>query len=420
MISAGRAGRTVASAERLLWPFWSQEALHRVQWLLEDGDMAATGPAHPQIEECEQAAGQILETGRPVMMCDSGTSALETGYAALRLDRGSEVLVASNSFRATVTAMLPQGLVPVLCDADPESGNIDLTDAAARVTSRTAALTITHTWGRPVALDAARRFCDRHSLALVEDCSHAHGTRWRGRPVGTEGDVAIWSAGTWKMATGGKGGLLTARDNAVRERAMVLSQPKHRALRVLDPGLQALAVTGAGHNRRPSPVAAVLTADHLRRLPHTLATKNERQAAVESILAALVPGLQPLPDPEGRTAGALYKWHWRAVSDFTADDAVRALRGAGLRAGRPARPLHTTPLFTTPGLGAELRLPHLTLPAPDSFPGTGQLLDNLVEIDTRDMYDPVPDGDREPYEHPLTTAGAALRARRSSRKADAR
>ncbi|MGW2090399.1 hypothetical protein [Streptomyces sp. NPDC001880] len=102
------------------------------------------------------------------------------------------------------------------------------------------------------------------------------------------------------MVTGGKAGLLSARDREVRERAQVLAQPKHRALaRVPDTRLRTLAVTGAGHNRRPTPVAAFLVTDHLRRLPHTVATKNERLAAVETLLAQHLPVLAPLPEPTG-------------------------------------------------------------------------------------------------------------------------
>ncbi|MET8609794.1 DegT/DnrJ/EryC1/StrS family aminotransferase [Streptomyces misionensis] len=397
-----------SSGEALLWPWWSQDATDTVQLLLGEGDMAAAGAQHPVIDACEQLAADVLAPGRLVMLCDSGTSALETAYAALRLEPGSEVLACTHSFRATVTAMFPQGLVPVLCDTDPATGGIDLGDAAARLTRRTAALVVTHTWGRPVPLDVVRRFCARHHLALVVDCSHAHGLAWQGQPVGLAGDVTVWSCGTWKMASGGKAGLLATSDRMVWERALVLGQPKHRALeRVRDERLRALAVTGVGHNRRPSPVAAALVADHLRRLPHTLATKNERQAAVEQLLARHLPALTPLPDPGGRTAGALYKWHWRTAPGHRPDTVVKALRAAGVRAALPARPLHEAPLFTDPRLASGLGL-HVAIPDPDGFPGTARLLDRLVEIDTRDAYEPLPDGDPDPYDHALATAAERL------------
>jgi dTDP-4-amino-4,6-dideoxygalactose transaminase len=178
--------------------------------------------------------------------------------------------------------------------------------------------------------------------------------------------------------------------------------------RVRDERLRALAETGVGHNRRPTPTAAVLVADHLRRLPHTVDTKNERQAAVEKLLAACFPALVPLPQPAGRTQGALYKWHWR-TTDYPVDDVVRALRAAGVRAGTPARPLHELPLFTDPDVAPVLGL-KVRLPDPDSFPGTARLLHGLVEIDTRDMYEPLSDGDPDPYDHALATAAHRMTA----------
>jgi dTDP-4-amino-4,6-dideoxygalactose transaminase len=407
----GVAGGTAAlTGEALLWPWWSQDATDTVQLLLEEGDMAAAGASHSLIDACEQLAADVLAPGRSVMLCDSGTAALETAYAALRLEPGSEVLVGTHSFRSTVTAMLPSHLVPVLCDTVPETGGIDLDDAAARITPRTAALTITHTWGRPVPLDAVRRFCARHHLALIADCSHAHGLAWRDRPVGLVGDVTVWSCGTWKMVSGGKAGLLATRDRTLWERALVLGQPKHRALaRVHDERLRALAVTGVGHNRRPSPIAAALVVDHLRRLPHTTATKNERQTAVERFLPQHLPALTPLPEQADRTAGALYKWHWRVPAGQPLDAVVGALRAAGVRAGLPARPLHEAPLFTDPDLASGLGW-HMALPDPGSFPGTARLLEGLVEIDTRDAYEPLPDGDPDPYDHALAAAAERLPA----------
>ncbi|MFF3632230.1 hypothetical protein [Streptomyces sp. NPDC002164] len=89
---------------------------------------------------------------------------------------------------------------------------------------------------------------------------------------------------------------------------------------------------------------------------------------------------------------------------------MKALRAAGVRAGLPARPLHEMPLFTDHGLGSLLRLPRLPVPAPDSFPGTARLLDALVELDTRDLYEPLPDGDPDPYDRALATAAEHLTA----------
>ncbi|KUN17625.1 hypothetical protein AQJ11_37840 [Streptomyces corchorusii] len=86
---------------------------------------------------------------------------------------------------------------------------------------------------------------------------------------------------------------------------------------------------------------------------------------------------------------------------------MQALRAAGVRAALPARPLHDTPLFTDPGLASSLGL-RVALPAPDSFPGTARLLDRMVEIDTRDAYEPLPEDDPDPYDHALAAAAERL------------
>ncbi|WP_311579428.1 hypothetical protein [Streptomyces lancefieldiae] len=132
---------------------------------------------------------------------------------------------------------------------------------------------------------------------------------------------------------------------------------------------------------------------------------------MEQLLAQHLPALAPLPEPAGRTAGALYKWHWRVAPGHFVDAVVQALRASGVRAGMPARPLHEAPLFTEPDLASYLGL-SVQLPDPGSFPGTARLLKGLVEIDTRDMYEPLPDDDPVPYDHALTAAAGRLAAAR--------
>jgi dTDP-4-amino-4,6-dideoxygalactose transaminase len=357
------------------------------------------------VQGLEERAERVLAPGRHVLATGSGTAALASAYAALGLSAGAEVLVPTLTFRATVTPLLQLGLVPVLVDADPATGGLDVADAAARLSPRTEALVITHLWGRPADPDAARAFADRHRLALVEDCSHAHGTRFQGRPVGSVGDAAVWSVGTTKMASGGLGGILAAPDPALIERAAVFGQPKHRTrAKEAGPVLAALAQTGVGHNLRPSPVHAVLAADHLDRLAPILGLRNTRQHGFESLLAASGTGWETWARAAGHTHGALYKWHARHRDP---EHVVEVLARAGVRARRPAPGLHRLPAFCDPDLARAL-LPRALRPvAQGPFPGADHLTDTLVEFDARDAYDP--DADPLPgYAAALERAAAEL------------
>lgn len=392
-----------------LWPFWSASARDRAGQLLATGDLTGTSPC-PQVQGLEERAERVLAPGRHVLATGSGTAALASAYAALGLSAGAEVLVPTLTFRATVTPLLQLGLVPVLVDADTSTGGLDVADAAARVTSRTEALVITHLWGRPASPDVARAFADRHHLALVEDCSHAHGTRWQGRPVGSVGDAAVWSVGTTKMVSGGLGGVLAAPEPTLIERAAVFGQPKHRAC-FLSPGavLAALAQTGVGHNLRPSSVHAVLAADHLDCLAPILGLRNSRQREFETLLDTAGTGWELWPRTADHTHGALYKWHARHRAP---DQAVRVLTRAGVRVRRPAPGLHRLPMFCDPDLARAL-LPRAPRPVAEGpFPGAEALTDTLIEFDARDAYDPDVD--------PLSGYAAALERAASELSQEAR
>jgi perosamine synthetase len=396
----------LGSDEPRLWPFYSERAVARVTARVRAGTMYSTSGDDPDIAACERRLADVLLPGASAVLCNSGTAALASAYFALALEPGAEVLVPSNTFRATATPLLALGLRPVLCDSLPDDGRIDLADAARRVTSRTRALVVTHLWGRPVPLDDARALADRHGLALVEDCSHAHGTRWRGRPVGSAGHVAAFSLGTTKMVSGGLAGVLLTADRDVYERALVFGQPKHRALAdVADPALRALAETGLGHNLRPSPAAAILCDDHLDRVPTTVAVRNRNLARLDELLGALLPALRPLGRDHAH--GTLYKFHCRWTDpDVPADRVVQLLRTAGLAVRHPAKALHRTPLFTDPGL-LDGGLPGPVRALPGDFPGTERCMTDLVEFAGRDLYE-----DSEPalarYEAAFRRAGAAL------------
>ncbi|WP_435108052.1 aminotransferase class I/II-fold pyridoxal phosphate-dependent enzyme [Nocardiopsis synnemataformans] len=369
-----------------LWPLWSDAARAQVGDLLTGGDLTAT-TLTPPVRTLEHLVEHVLAPGRHVLATGSGTAALATAYVALGLEPGAQVLAPAHTFRATVTAMLAAHLVPVLCETDPATGGIDLDDAAARVTGRTQALVATHTWGRPLPAERLRAFADRHHLALVEDCSHAHGARRHGEPVGARADVAVWSLGTTKLASGGMLGALATPDPALFARALAYGQPKHRCLAsVHDSALRRTALSGVGANLRPSPVAAVLAADHLARLEQILALKNRRQAAVEHVLAGLPElALEPLARAPGHDGGALYKWHWHHSDPGRV---LPALAGAGLRVRRPAPGLHTLPLFTDPDLARALVPGAPRLPPAGPRPATDAFLAGLIEADTRDVYDP--------------------------------
>jgi dTDP-4-amino-4,6-dideoxygalactose transaminase len=124
---------------------------------------------------------------------DSGTSALELAIRACGISGGDEVITAANTFIATALAITHAGAVPVLVDVDPVTYNIDPSLIEAAITERTKAILPVHLYGHPADMDPIMEIAERYSLRVIEDASQAHGARYKGRRVGSIGDISAFS-----------------------------------------------------------------------------------------------------------------------------------------------------------------------------------------------------------------------------------
>ncbi|HEY7074352.1 MAG TPA: DegT/DnrJ/EryC1/StrS family aminotransferase [Solirubrobacteraceae bacterium] len=123
----------------------------------------------------------------------SGTAALTLALRAAGIGAGDEVIVPAHTFVASALAVLHAGATPVFCDVEPDTALIDPASAATVITERTAAVLAVHLYGQACEMDALAALARRHGLLLVEDAAQAHGAGYRGRSVGSLGDVAAFS-----------------------------------------------------------------------------------------------------------------------------------------------------------------------------------------------------------------------------------
>jgi dTDP-4-amino-4,6-dideoxygalactose transaminase len=143
----------------------------------------------------------------------NGTVALDLALKALGIGAGDEVVVTPRTFLASVSCIVNAGATPVFADVDPDSQNITPASIEAVLTPRTRAIICVHLAGWPCEMDGILELARTHGLAVIEDCAQAHGAMYRGRPVGSFGDVAAWSFCQDKiMTTGGEGGMVTTDD----------------------------------------------------------------------------------------------------------------------------------------------------------------------------------------------------------------
>ncbi|TDF35828.1 DegT/DnrJ/EryC1/StrS aminotransferase family protein [Alteromonadaceae bacterium M269] len=140
----------------------------------------------------------------------NGTVALDLCWQALAMEPGSEVIVTSRTFLASVSSIVLAGLTPVFADVEADSQNISAATIEPLINEKTAAILCVHLAGWPCEMDAIMSLAKTHNLYVVEDCAQAHGTKYRGQSVGSIGDMGAWSFCQDKiMTTGGEGGMVT-------------------------------------------------------------------------------------------------------------------------------------------------------------------------------------------------------------------
>lgn len=257
------------------------------------------------VDEFEEAFARYV--GMPLAIAtSSGTSALHSMYYGAGIGPGDEVICADYGFFATATPIVLLGARPVFVDCDMD-GTISVECAAAAVTSRTKAIVVTHMWGQPGKLDALRSLCVQAGLLLFEDCSHAHGARFRGSVVGSFGDAAAWSLQAHKAIWAGEGGVLMTRDSALYERALLLGHFNKRALQEISESSPnyPLAFTGTGLKYRAHPLGLAMALPQIKTLDQLM---EGRRKSAEILMNALlsIPGVRLLVRSEPGTLHGFY------------------------------------------------------------------------------------------------------------------
>lgn len=159
--------------------------------------------------EFEREFAALHEVNHAIAVAN-GSVALDLAWVALNFPKGSEVIVTSRTFLASVSSIVLAGLKPVFADICRDSQNVTADTIAAKITPNTKAILCVHLAGWPCDMDSINALAKQHDLYVVEDCAQAHGATYKGKPVGGLGDIAAWSFCQDKiMTTGGEGGMVT-------------------------------------------------------------------------------------------------------------------------------------------------------------------------------------------------------------------
>ena len=152
----------------------------------------------------------------------SGTTALHLACKAVGIERGDEVLVSSSTNMALAFAVDYCGAIPIPIDIEKETWQMDVKKIEKKINKKTKAIMVVHLFGQPVDMDPILKISKKYNLKIIEDCAEAHGVEYKGRKVGSIGDVGAFSFFANKTITCGEGGMLVTNSKKIAERARSL------------------------------------------------------------------------------------------------------------------------------------------------------------------------------------------------------
>lgn len=273
----------------------------------------------------------------------SGTAALHLAYLALGIGPGDEVIVPSLTFVATANAVLYTGAEPIFADITGDNDlNISPSDIGAKITDKTKAIAVVHYGGYPVRMDEVSKLAEAHNLFLVEDTAHAPGAEFRGKKLGTIGDVGCFSFYANKNLVVGEGGMVVTNDEELAGRVRILRSHGMTALalqryRAGKPGYDCLDL---GYNYRMDELSAALGLAQLDKLEGDNLRRGKLVAEYRERLAGLPEISLPFDNHYGKSA---YHIMPLLLNGLDRDSFIEKLREKGIQTSIHYSPIH---LFT--------------------------------------------------------------------------
>lgn len=176
----------------------------------------------PEAKKFEEHFAEFCNVKHAIGL-DSGTAALHLALIALNVGAGDEVITTPHTFVATAEPISLLGARPVFVDIDPQTYNMDPNRLEAAITSRTKAIIPVHLYGQPVEMDPVLEIARRHTLPVIEDAAQAHGSEYRGRRIGSMGEMACFSFYPGKnLGAYGDAGALVTNDDTLAQKIRML------------------------------------------------------------------------------------------------------------------------------------------------------------------------------------------------------
>ena len=343
----GQKSVTIEAGDVYDWPIVTKEHEEAVLEVLRNRSMSGTDITKKFEAEYAEFIGRKYALG-----FSTGTASLQTALWAMGVGVGDEVIVPSTTYWASALIAYSLGASVVFADTDPKRRCIDPKDIEKRITERTKVIVPVHLGGMPADMDAIMAIAKKHNLKVLEDCSHAQGTLYKGKMVGTFGDAGAMSLMSGKSFAIGEAGIMLTDDRRIYERAILFGHyARHKEIELEDVKEYSQIPCG-GYKYRMHQVSAAFGRVQLKNYPAQIAEIDKAMNYMCDLLED-VPGVDTLRPIDGgnSTRGGWYAPYigynseelgGLSVSRFIA--AIKAEGAVGFSAGCSA-PLHKHPVF---------------------------------------------------------------------------
>jgi dTDP-4-amino-4,6-dideoxygalactose transaminase len=281
-IQGGDKAITLDQSEASEWPIIDDEVTEAVVNQLQSGEISFSDTIFKFEEEFAAYHGV-----KHALAHNNGTASIHGALFGVGVGPGDEVITPAATFWGTYMPILSCQAIPVFCDIDPFTGCADPEDIERRISPHTKAIIVVHLGGMPADMDAIMEIAKRHNIFVVEDCSHAHGATYKGKKVGTIGDVGCFSMQGGKLLPSGEGGVMITDNLDYYERAICLGH--YERIRDLpEEKYRKYARTCFGYKYRIAPISAAIARVQLRHL-------DERNKCRDDNVMYLMDGIGECP-----------------------------------------------------------------------------------------------------------------------------
>jgi len=325
-------------------PTIGEEEIQSVVETLRSGWLT-TGPKTKQFE---QLFAQRMGAKHAIAV-NSCTAALHLALEAIGVGRDDEVLVPTMTFASTAEVVVHLGAKPVLVDVLPDTLAIDPNAIESKITPRTKAIMPVHYAGQPADMDPILDLARRRGLRVIDDAAHAIPASYKGRMVGTLGEITAFSFYANKTMTTGEGGMITTSDDALADRMRIMSLhgiSRDAWKRFSAEGSWFYEITAPGYKDNMTDVASSLGIHQLAKADDFWKARSERAAWYTELLAD-VPEIATPP----LLSHVQHAWHLYVIQvqperlTINRNQFIEKLNAAGVGTSVHYTPLHMHPYY---------------------------------------------------------------------------